>query len=162
VQIIKENKIQRDNWILISEPDDSGALPEGDLVIPFVFWKEHQDLCSAHQGKVGVLINGDTTLADLGSFLDKFELIALDFPAFKDGRCYSHARMLRDRYGYKGDIRAVGDILRDQLFYMQRCGISSFVVREDRDIKDALNGLKDFTVTYQSASDGSLPLYKTR
>ncbi|NNE39099.1 MAG: DUF934 domain-containing protein [Gammaproteobacteria bacterium] len=162
MRIIKDKKIQQDDWNLINQPDTAGSLPDGDVIVPFAYWKDNQDACTAHKGNVAVMINGDTAITDVASFLDKFELIALDFPAFKDGRCYSHARVLRDRYKYQGDIRAVGDVLRDQLFYMMRCGVSSFAVREDRDMEDALNGLKDFSVTYQSASDDSLPLYKTR
>ncbi len=162
MRIIKDKQIQQDDWTLIKDPQVNGSLPEGDIIVPFSYWKDNQDACSGHKGKLAVMINGDTAMTDLASFLDKFEMIALDFPAFKDGRCYSHARVLRDRHKFQGDIRAVGDVLRDQLFYMQRCGISSFAVREDRDMEDALNGLKDFSVTYQSASDGSLPIYKTR
>jgi uncharacterized protein (DUF934 family) len=86
----------------------------------------------------------------------------VEFPAFKDGRGYSHARILREHHGYKGDIRAVGDVLRDQLFLMQRCGISSFYVREDTDIEAALIGLSDFSVKYQTAADGATPVYKQR
>ncbi len=70
--------------------------------------------------------------------------------------------LLRDRYGYQGELRAVGDILRDQLFYMQRCGIDSFTLREDKDFKDALAAFKEFTVTYQTATDGVVRVYKNR
>jgi uncharacterized protein (DUF934 family) len=89
-------------------------------------------------------------------------MIALDFPVFKDGRCYSHARLLKDRYDYKGDLRAIGDVLRDQLFFMHRCGIDSFQIREDKDAEDALNAFNDFTVRYQAAADDAVPIYKLR
>ncbi len=160
--IIKDNQIQEDDWILIRDIENVETLPDGHVILPYSFWKEHQADCSEHKANLAVMINGDTAIADLAKFLDQFELIALDFPAFKDGRCYSHARVLRDRYKFQGDLRAVGDVLRDQLFYMQRCGISSFAIHEERDMEDALNGLKDFSVTYQGASDGNLPLYKVR
>ena len=94
--------------------------------------------------------------------LDQFELVALEFPKFTDGRSYSHARRLRDRFGYRGEIRAVGEVLRDQLFFMQRCGIDSYQVREDKDAEDALKGLSDFSVKYQTAADGAPPVYKLR
>lgn len=95
--------------------------------------------------------------------LDDFpELIALDFPAFKDGRCYSHARLLRERYDYQGELRAVGDVLRDQLFFMKRCGIDSFQLRSDKDMEDALNAFNDFSVKYQTAADGAPPIYDVR
>ena len=94
--------------------------------------------------------------------LEHFSVIALDFPAFGDGRSYSHASLLRQRYGYKGDLRAVGDVLQDQLFFMQRCGFDSYAIREDKDIEEALKSLNDFTVRYQAAADGALPIYKQR
>ena len=89
-------------------------------------------------------------------------MLALEFPNFKDGRSYSHARLLRERFGFRGELRAVGDVLRDQLFFMQRCGIDAFQVREDKDAEDALRGLSGFTVKYQTAADGLPPIYKTR
>lgn len=162
MKVIKENGIQEDDWILLSELTQDDELPDGDLILPFNFWKEKQAACKQRDGNTAVLINGDNNISELADHLDQFQLIALDFPAFKDGRCYSHARLLRDRYGYAGDIRAVGDVLRDQLFYMKRCGISSFAIREDKDFEDALKALKDFSVTYQGASDENLPLYKIR
>ena len=88
--------------------------------------------------------------------------MVLNFPAFKDGRGFTTARLLRERHGYKGEIRAVGDVGRDQMFYMQRCGFNAFEVRSDRDLEDALRALDDFTVTYQAAADQPLPLYRRR
>ena len=93
---------------------------------------------------------------------DSFSIIALDFPIFKDGRSYSHARLLRERYNYKGELRAVGDVLQDQLFFMERCGIDSFQIRDDKDIEQALNGLKGFSVRYQAAADDTIPISERR
>ena len=72
------------------------------------------------------------------------------------------ARLLRDRYGYTGEVRAIGDVLRDQLFFMQRCGFDAFVIREDRSAEDALQSLKDFSETYQAATDQPQPLFRRR
>jgi uncharacterized protein (DUF934 family) len=162
MRVIKDNAIHEDNWVLISELSQEDELPVGNIIIPFDYWKENQAICKQRDDNTAVCINGDNNTAELADYLDQFQLIALEFPAYKDGRCYSHARLLRDRYEYAGDIRAVGDVLRDQLFYMKRCGISSFAIREDKDFEDALKALKDFSVTYQGASDENLPLYKTR
>ena len=162
MRVIKDNQIQEDSWsrLLSLEPDQ--PVPDGDIILPFQYWQQNQAGLENHKGKTAVCINGDDRIEDIARDIARFELIALEFPAFKDGRCYSHARLLRDRYHYQGDLRAVGDVLRDQLFYMKRCGISSFAIREDRDIEDALNALKDFTVTYQTAADAALPVYKIR
>ena len=89
-------------------------------------------------------------------------IIALDFPAFKDGRSYSHARILRDRYNYEGELRAIGNVLRDQMFFMLRCGINCFEVTEGKNAEDALKSFNDFTVRYQAAADDAVPIYKLR
>ena len=89
-------------------------------------------------------------------------MIAIDFPAFKDGRGFSQARLLRERYGYKGEIRAVGDVARDQMFFMARCGINAFEVKPGRSLEDALKAFNDFSVTYQPAADDGRPFFLRR
>ena len=81
---------------------------------------------------------------------------------FKDGRSYSHARLLRERYGYKGELRAIGDVLQDQLFFMQRSGIDCFQIRDDKDIEQALNSFEAFSRCYQAAADDAIPIHKQR
>ena len=147
---------------MLEKIDPEEAIPDGDIVLPFQYWKDNQETLKSRNGDTAVYINGDDRIEDVAQYLDQFSLLALEFPAFKDGRCYSHARLLRDRYHYQGDLRAVGDVLRDQLFYMLRCGFSSFFIRGDKDIEDALNALKDFSVTYQAAADDKPPIYKLR
>ena len=88
--------------------------------------------------------------------------MALNFPIFRDGRAYSTARLLRDRYGFKGELRATGDVLRDQIFFMRRVGFDAFEVRGDRSIEDALKAFDDFKVTYQPSADESQPLWRRR
>lgn len=165
IKFIRANKdktIVEDNWQVIREIEDSAKTPEGELVLPFAYWQANRDELLKTDGPHAVWIDGSIETEELLEDLEHFSLIALDFPAFKDGRSYSHARLLRDRYAYKGDVRAIGDVLRDQLFFMYRCGIDSYEVREDKDIEDALKGFEDFTVLYQAAADGSVPIYKLR
>ena len=87
-------------------------------------------------------------------------MIAVDFPKFADGRGYSIAYNLRARLGYSGELRAIGDVLRDQMFYMQRVGFDAFAPRADRSIEDALKGLSDFSEKYQTSWDEKLPLFR--
>lgn len=94
--------------------------------------------------------------------LQRMKLIAIDFPSFRDGRGYSIATLLRTRYGWNGELRAVGDILRDQLNYMRRCGFNSFAVRADKDINDAIKSFSHYSVQYQGAVDNPLPLFRKR
>ena len=162
MRVIKSGAVVEDGWQRIADPDTLQALPEGDLIVPLVYWRANRELLARHNGKVAVCLNGDDSLEDIADSLDQFELVALAFPKFTDGRSYSHARLLRDRFDYRGEIRAVGDVLRDQLFFMQRCGVDSFQVREDKDMDDALKGLSGFSVKYQTAADGAAPVYRLR
>ncbi len=153
-KIIRDGVIVDDSW---QHVDDDQALPEGDIIISHDRWLTERAALAEHPGRVGVCINGDTALDELVPALDDLPLIALDFPAFKDGRCYSHARLLRSRHGYRGELRAVGDVLRDQLAYMARVGINAFEVREDRSLEDALKAFEEFTGYYQLNPYGLTP-----
>ena len=159
MRIIKDSKIIEDSWQLVQEAE---ALPEGDIIVSAAFWREHKSALKKRKGRFAIYLNGNDELEELAQDIKDLPLIALEFPAFKDGRCYSHARLLRERYGYTGELRAIGDVLRDQLFFMQRCGINSFQIRADKDIDNAIQGLKGFSVTYQAAADGVLPISRYR
>ena len=162
MRVIKAARVQEDNWRRIAALAADQVLADGDWIIPFNYWKVNRERLVRHKGKLAVCLNGDDDPEELSGFLQHQELVALEFPKFTDGRCYSHARVLRERFAYRGEIRAVGDVLRDQLYFMQRCGIDSFQVREDKDAEDALKGLAGFTVKYQAAADGALPVYRHR
>ena len=162
MRVIKDNQIIEDNWTRVDTVEAEQVLPDGDIIVPFSYWKQNRDALKGRAGNLAVCLNGDDRVDELAADLGQFSLVALDFPAFKDGRCYSHARLMRDRYGFKGDLRAVGDVLRDQLFYLKRCGFSSFFIRHDKDINDALKAFNDFSVRYQTAADGALPVYRLR
>ena len=162
MQIIKDKKIVEDDWQVIRELEDSSPLPQGKLIIPFTYWQANRETILKNNNQYAVWIDGTTKTETLQDDLQHFSIIALDFPAFKDGRSYSHARLLRQRYGYRGELRAIGDVLRDQIFFMARCGINSFQVHADKDIEDALNAFNEFSVYYQTAADDAVPVYKLR
>lgn len=162
MRVIKDKAILEDGWKLVRELNDSDEIPEGNVILPFAFWKANRDAILNDKSEYAVWIDGSVETEELVEDLKHFSIIGLDFPAFKDGRSYTHARLLRDRYAYQGDLRAIGDVLRDQLFFMQRCGINSYEIREDKDIEEALKGLEDFSVRYQAAADDAVPIYKLR
>ncbi len=163
MRVIKDNKVVEDSWQIVDESELKSGLPGGDIILPYSYWQSNREvILSRNDGELGLLINGDDDIEELAEDLEFFAIIAIDFPAFKDGRGYSHARILRDHYNYTGDLRAVGDVLRDQLYFMQRCGISSFLIKEEKDIEDAMRGFSDFSVKYQTAADGAEPVYKQR
>lgn len=168
-QIIKNRAVVEDNWTVVRAAEDGAlpevvALPAGKVIVPFALWQAHRDALVASRSKdeLGVWLAPDSEPADIAADFDKIALIGVDFPVFRDGRGYSIARLLRERYGYKGELRAIGDVLRDQLFYLERCGFDAFAVRADKDIHDALNAFGEFTVEYQGAVDQPSPLFRRR
>lgn len=159
-KIIKNQQIVDDRW---EHLDDEAALPPGgDIIVSWARWQQQRDALLKRDGGLGVRISGDVDPADVAQDLEHFAVIALEFPQLKDGRCYSHARLLRDRYGYRGELRAVGDVLRDQIFYMHRVGINAFEVRADRDLEQALDAFSDFSHSYQAAVDVREPIWHRR
>lgn len=162
-RIIKNQAIVDETWHLLPKDASFDSLPNSDdVIVPLTLWLEHGHALQARDGGLGIWLDSDEEVEAIANDLAHFQVVALNFPAFTDGRSYSNARLLRDRYGYTGEIRAIGDVLRDQLFYLQRCGFNAFALRADKDPEAALQGLKDFSVTYQAASDEPQPLFRRR
>ncbi|WP_133490819.1 DUF934 domain-containing protein [Alcanivorax sp. 24] len=154
---IVDNAWQR----LTSEELEQQGVPEaGAVIVPLTYWLSHREALLERSAPVGVCLEPGEEPADLAADLPTLPLVAVNFPAFKDGRGYSYARELRTRYGFEGEVRAVGDVLQDQLFYMHRVGFNAFEVRADRDIEEALNGLRPFSVTYQGDVHDERPIYR--
>ena len=158
-QLIKDGKLIENNWVQIT-PEMDGVPAEGDIIVALPYWQENKQALLARSGQVAVWLEPGEETADLADDLDKLPMIAVNFPVFSDGRGYSYARELRTRYNYQGEVRAIGDVLQDQLFYMWRCGFDAFDIRADRDAEEALNGLKVFTVTYQADTHDPRPIYR--
>jgi len=159
MQIIKDREIIKDNWLHL---DDEAELIAGNFTVSLARWQAEHESISRHESGLGLRLTGDDPLEEIVPDLAKFSLIVLNFPAFTDGRCYSFARLLRDRYGYKGEIRAQGDILHDQLFYMTQCGINSFEMTNQQRIADAMPAFDDFSESYQTTVLKPDPLYRRR
>jgi len=153
--LIADRRVLENNWVLLEE---GAPRPEyARIIVALPEWQ-------AASGKdVAPLLASDTELTpELAEQLLDAPLIAIDFPKFTDGRGYSIARQLRERYGYQGQIRAVGDVLIDQLYYMSRCGFDAFLLREDQVVEDALNALDTFSLSYQPGTDTPEPLFRRR
>jgi uncharacterized protein (DUF934 family) len=127
--------------------------------VPLPVWQAQRDALQART-ELGVWLASDERADELKNDLGIFLVIAVDFPKFADGRGYTIAHHLRTRLGYTGELRAIGDVLRDQMFYMQRVGFDAFATRSDKDIGQALKGLSDFSLTYQASSDEKSPLFR--
>ena len=162
-RIIKNGQVVDETWHLLAKDVTLDVIPNcDDIIVPLALWREHAHALKARDGGLGVWLEAGDEIEEIADDLAHFQVIALEFPAFTDGRHSSTAYLLRTRYGYKGEVRAIGDVLRDQLFYMRRCGFDAFAIRADRDPVDALEGLKDFSVTYQAAADDERPLFRRR
>jgi uncharacterized protein (DUF934 family) len=152
--------IQNDAWQHVA--DDSELPAEGDIVVGLDRYIEQRDAFRKRAGRVGVRLRSDQEAQLVGPYAAELPVIAIEFPTFKDGRGYTTARLLRDRFGFRGQLRAVGDVLRDQLFYMHRCGFDTFELKAGKNIQGALDAFREFTVTYQGAADDPRPLFRRR
>ncbi|HEX8955425.1 MAG TPA: DUF934 domain-containing protein [Burkholderiaceae bacterium] len=160
-EIIKNRQIVQDDWNLLKlqegETAESVAVPPRSIV-PLAVWQAQPALQA--RDDVGVWLASDERPELLKGVVNQLPVIAVDFPKFSDGRGYSIAYNLRARLGYTGELRAIGDVLRDQLFYMQRVGFDAFATRPDRSIADALKGLSDFSEPYQQSWHIKSPLFR--
>jgi uncharacterized protein (DUF934 family) len=166
-QIIKGRAVVADDWSVLrlaeGETPESVAVPAGKIIVPLTVWQAQRDTLlgrAGANGQLGLWFAADEQAHTAKDDLDKFAVIAVDFPKFSDGRGYSIAFNLRKRLGYTGELRAIGDVLRDQLFQMHRCGFDAYATRQDRSIHDALKGLTVFSETYQASVDQPLPLFR--
>ena len=160
-QIIKGNEVVQDTWELLPKDASLDQLTNaGDIIVPLSLWLEHAHALKARDGRLGVWLDSDEEAERIADDLAHFQVIALNFPVFSDGRNYSNARLLRDRYQYQGELRSIGDVLRDQLFFMHRCGFDAYALREDHDPHAALASLNDFSEVYQASTDQPLPLFR--
>lgn len=159
-KLIKQSVIVENVWQKL-EPDFEDNTENQAVLIPLARFLNDPNLVIGN-AQAGVWLDSDQSPEELEPFIEQLALIAINFPKFVDGRGYSYARILRDRLKYQGELRAIGDILHDQLFYLKRCGFDSFAVREDKDIEAAISGLDAFTESYQAATVQSEPLFRRR
>lgn len=160
--IIKDRQIVADDWTVLKleegQAAESVAVSAGKVIVPLKVWQAQRESL-ATRADVGVWIDSDERAEALKDDIARLPVIAVNFPKFADGRGYSIAYNLRVRLKYTGELRAIGDVLRDQMFYMQRVGFNAFAVREDKNINDALKSLNDFSQPYQNSVDLKAPLF---
>jgi uncharacterized protein (DUF934 family) len=162
-EIIRGGAVVADDWqILRPAPETPPAgveIPAGRFVVPLALWlQRHAELIA--RGDVGVWLAGADDPSPIAPWLPQLPLVAVDFPKFTDGRGYSVAYLLRSRFGYRGELRAIGDVLPDQLFFMRRVGFDAFAVRPDKDIRQALRSLQPFSDAYQGSWDNAVPAFR--
>ena len=171
--LVKDERIASDSWQLLEggaarwlTVGEDGLVPdfvaEADLIAPLALLNVRGEELLGRAGRTGVLLEPQDDPAAIAEFLHQLSLVAVRFPKFGDGRGYSTARLLRERYGYEGELRAVGDVLRDQLLFMKRSGFDSFSLRDDQDPGEAIAAFGEFSEEYQASSTQPQPLFRRR
>ena len=157
-------RVENDVWhtLGLQADEDLSHLPAGPILVPLAVWNARRLELLARGDPIGVWLKPDDEPGDIAGDLDKLALVAVHFPKFGDGRGYSTGALLRTRFGYRGELRAFGDVGRDQLFYLARCGFDAFRLADHRDPESALASFSDFTVRYQGSVDDPVPLYRKR
>jgi len=149
MHIIKDRQLCENDWHYV--PDDASELPAGNISVSLTRWLNAGAELSRHVGQIGVRISPSDTIAGLAGRLDPISLIELDFPKFADGRLFSFAWLLRSRYGFQGEIRAVGHYLPDQVFYLSRVGVNAFAPEKPEQATAILAHFHDFSEKYQES-----------
>jgi uncharacterized protein (DUF934 family) len=163
--VIRGRGVAHDPWryLGVASPGElDQALPEGPIAVPLAYWLEHGAELARRETPVGVWLKPDDEPSKLGGRLDGLTLLAVHFPKFTDGRGYSTATHLRRALGWHGELRAFGDVGRDQVFYLARVGFDSFRLADHRDPRAALGAFDDFSVRYQGSVDDPVPLFRKR
>lgn len=158
--LIKDGAVVDDLWLTVA---DGEPLPDGvPVIVSASRWQAERDALSQRQGSLGVRLRADEPAATLGADARHLELIAIEFPSFRDGRGYSTARLLRERYAFRGELRAVGDVQRDQLLFLHRCGFDAFAIESVDAVQHWTAALSEFSVVYQVAADRRVPATRLR
>jgi len=172
-KLIRHRRLTSDSWQPLDHdverwltPGEDGFVPafpaDADLIVPLRLWRLRREDLLERPGRSGVRLAVDDDPGELAADLERLALVAVEFPKFSDGRGFSTGRLLRERYGFRGELRATGDVLRDQLLFLERCGFDAFALRDDQDVGAALAAFDDFTDAYQASVDRPVPLFRRR
>lgn len=164
-KLIKDGLIVENTWALLAKPEGDLAtaeVPAGQVIVPASVWLA-QKATLERRTDIGVWLDSDEGAELIGADANRFAVIGVNFPLFMDGRAFSTARLLRERYGFTGELRAVGNFIRDQLCYLRRCGVNAFAfANPDINLEEAAKSLLDLQEYYQASVDQPLPLFRRR
>jgi uncharacterized protein (DUF934 family) len=152
--LVKNGKISDDAFVHVA--DDAEIPGDAAILISAARFLKDAEALSRRVGPTGVIWPNSRDVDDLAPYLDRLAVVALVFPTFRDGRAYSQARLLRERFGYRGELRATGQVLRDQFMFMLRAGFDSFEVKKQSDAEAFANTVKRYSVFYQPTGDGRI------
>jgi uncharacterized protein (DUF934 family) len=151
MQLLKDGRIIDDPFTRVA---DEAPIPNGTAVLLSASrFIADADAIAERTGPIGILWPNDRSVGELAHHLDRLALVALAFPNFRDGRAYSQARLLRERYGFPGELRATGEVLRDQFLFLVRAGFDAFEVKKDADAAAFVAAVRRYSVFYQPTGD---------
>ncbi len=159
-QLLRDGRVVADDWTYLADTDANPATPgttvaSGGLIIPFDQWQADKATWLADSRRLGVVLQPAHRVESLAPDLARFELVASEFPGPSDGRGYTQARLLRERYGFRHELRAAGYVRQDQLFFLARCGFNSFELPEN-ELHVATAAFSTFSAEYQPSNDAGL------
>jgi uncharacterized protein (DUF934 family) len=159
MQLVKSGHVVEDRFVRVL---DGSPLPDGPVLIPAERFLADSAELSSRDGRIGVIWPNHRKVSELAPYLHRVALVVLAFPNFKDGRAYSQARQLREQHGYRGELRASGEILRDQLLFLIRAGFDAFEVKKDADVPVFAESAVRYSVFYQPAGDERMSALRRR
>lgn len=165
-KLIRNRRPAENTWQLL-KADEAGAPPEvpaeGDVIVPLSVWAAQKAALAQRKGRTGVWLDGAEGPEAIAADLPQLPIVALNFKSFGDGRGFTSARLLRERYGYEGEIRAIGHVIRDWLLFMERSGIDSFLLKDSEEVDNALAAFDELAdAGYQASVSQPLPLFRRR
>lgn len=158
--LIKDGQIIDDSWQVVADGEVVPAT--GPIVVSLARWQAEREQFLLRNTPLGVRLESKQRAEDISADLERLALVAIEFPTFRDGRAYSTARLLRERHGFKGELRAVGNVLRDQLLFMHRCGFDAFEVQGEHAAEAWRQALAEISVFYQPTGDGRPTVFAGR
>ena len=160
--ILRNGELAVDDWTVIEDGRSEVEPDGGKVIVTLARWRNEREALLARHAGVGVLVPNTADIEAVHPEIADRPVVALQFPAFADGRALSQAVVLRKRLGYRGELRAVGDVIRDLVFWLGRCGFDSIVPRKDQNPEACREALQEIRVAYQAAADAHTPVWIRR
>ena len=158
-KLINHTCTLEDNWSFVESIEST--VPAGNVIIPGSYWLENKESLSNRED-IGIWLDSDAEPELFIQEIKSLPLVAINFPAFANGRGYSLARLVKERSEFKGELRAIGDVLIDQIYFMKRCGFDTFLLKDGLSAEKALEYLATFSDPYQLAFDQPTPLFRRK
>lgn len=162
-KLTKTGEVMPDNWQALPKDAilDAEQLALGNWLIPIKLYNGNRALFDT-KTNVSVWLDSDDEVTEVADIVNRLPVIGVNFPVFTDGRGFSIGRTIRERYQFAGELRAIGNFMQDQLFYLKRCGFDAFVVNDEANVDSMAQSMKDFSDFYQAAVDQPTPLFRRR